>query len=105
MENIQYEVTPTTTVVDPKGSGNTMSYLISMPLPVGTKLYGVDVINQYEALLEEHRAFVRELDVLLNGANGAAKQASICDIVSQVKLTGIKIKMENRVGFIPHSQD
>lgn len=27
---------------------------------------------------------VRELDVLLNGEDGAAKQASLCDIVSQV---------------------
>jgi len=38
----------------------------------------------YEAVLAGHRALVRELDVLLNGEEGAAKQASLCDIVSQL---------------------
>lgn len=33
----------------------------------------------------DHRALVRELDVLLNGEAGAAKQASLCDIVVQVR--------------------
>jgi len=32
----------------------------------------------------DHKRLVRELDVLLNG-NGAAKQASLCDIVCQLK--------------------
>jgi len=38
----------------------------------------------YEAVLADQRSLVRELDVLLNGA-GAAEQASLCDIVSQVR--------------------
>src|SRR6185437_13401999 len=38
----------------------------------------------YEEVLAGHRALVRELDVALNGA-GAARQASLCDIVAQVK--------------------
>lgn len=36
----------------------------------------------YEEVLSAHRRLVRELDVLLNGS-GAAKQASLCDIVGQ----------------------
>ncbi len=39
----------------------------------------------YEEVLADHRRLVRELDVLLNGEAGAAKQASLCDIVSQVR--------------------
>lgn len=37
----------------------------------------------YEEVLADHRRLVRELDVLLNGS-GAAKQASLCDIVGQL---------------------
>lgn len=36
-------------------------------------------------VLDDHQKLVRELDVALNGEDGAAKQASLCDIVSQVK--------------------
>lgn len=39
----------------------------------------------YEAVLADHRRLVRELDVLLNGEAGAAMQASLCDIVGQVR--------------------
>lgn len=39
----------------------------------------------YEHVLADHRRLVRELDVALNGEAGAAKQASLCDIVAQVK--------------------
>ena len=34
---------------------------------------------------DDQDRLVRELDVLLNGEDGAAKQASLCDIVSQVR--------------------
>lgn len=37
------------------------------------------------AVLDSHRGLVRELDIALNGEAGAAKQASLCDIVAQVK--------------------
>lgn len=40
-------------------------------------------VADYEAVLADHRRLVRDLDVYLNGA-GAAPQASLCDIVSQV---------------------
>lgn len=46
----------------------------------------------YEEVLTDHRRLVRELDVLLNGEEGAAKQASLCDIVAQVSHEGIQIK-------------
>lgn len=39
----------------------------------------------YEEVLADHRRLVRELDVLLNGEAGAAKQASLCDIVGQIQ--------------------
>jgi hypothetical protein len=42
-------------------------------------------VADYEEVLADHRRLVRELDVALNGEAGAAKQASLCDIVSQVR--------------------
>jgi hypothetical protein len=44
----------------------------------------------YEEVLADHRRLVRELDVLLNGEEGAAPQASLCDIVMQVKKQGLR---------------
>ncbi|HIE1413886.1 TPA: hypothetical protein ACXJR5_002349, partial [Pseudomonas aeruginosa] len=41
--------------------------------------------DDYEEVLADHRRLVRELDVLLNGEEGAAKQASLCDLVAQVR--------------------
>lgn len=46
--------------------------------------------SDYEEVLADHRRLVRELDVLLNGEEGAAKQASLCDIVAQVQRERIK---------------
>lgn len=45
----------------------------------------VDRAMAYEEVLTDHRRLVRELDVLLNGEAGAAMQASLVDIVSQVR--------------------
>ena len=39
----------------------------------------------HKECLADHRRFVRVLDVGLNREDGAAKQASLCDIVGQVK--------------------
>ena len=49
-------------------------------------------IADYEATLADHRRLVRELDVALNGEENAAQQASLCDIVHQVKHEGIKAR-------------
>lgn len=35
-------------------------------------------------VIADHHRLVKELDVALNGEDGAAKQASLCDIVGQV---------------------
>lgn len=42
-------------------------------------------IADYEQVLADHRRLVRRLDVALNGEAGAAKQASLCDIVGQLE--------------------
>jgi hypothetical protein len=42
-------------------------------------------LADYEEVLADHRRLVREIDVLLNGVAGAAKQASLCDIVAQLR--------------------
>lgn len=49
------------------------------------------VQQDYEEVMEDHRRLVRELDVLINGEEGAAQQASLCDIVAQVKREGLKV--------------
>lgn len=43
----------------------------------------------YEQVEIDNRRLVRELDVLINGEN-AAQQASLCDIVAQVRSEGLK---------------
>lgn len=40
--------------------------------------------EDYEAVLADHRRLVRELDVIINGED-AAKQAKLCDMVSQIR--------------------
>lgn len=42
-------------------------------------------IQDHEECDNDRRRLVRELDVLLNGEAGAAKQAALCDIVGQVR--------------------
>lgn len=45
----------------------------------------------FEDVFEDHKRLTRELDVLLNGEDGAARQASLCDIVSQMRaMKGLK---------------
>ena len=42
-------------------------------------------IRDLEASLEDVRRLTRELDIAINGIEGAAKQASLCAILNQVK--------------------
>lgn len=44
-----------------------------------------DVVADYEEVLAGHKCLTRELDVLLNGEEGAARQASLCDLVAQLR--------------------
>ena len=46
--------------------------------------------DQYAECEKDKDRLVRELDVLLNG-DGAAPQASLCDIVSQVRKSGVMV--------------
>lgn len=43
-----------------------------------------ELVADHEEVHRDHQRLVRDLDVLLNGEAGAAKQASLCDIVSQM---------------------
>lgn len=49
-------------------------------------------IADYEESFESHRKLVKELDIIINGEEGCAEQASLCDIVSQLKGKEIIIK-------------
>jgi len=44
----------------------------------------ISLIQDYEDVLADKRRLTKEIDVALNG-DGAAEQASLCDIVAQVK--------------------
>lgn len=50
-------------------------------------------VHYQQQALDDKRRLTRELDVLLNGEEGAAAQASLCDIVAQVRM--IKNKLNN----------
>jgi hypothetical protein len=43
------------------------------------------VVNDYEWALASHRKIVREIDVMINGEEGAARQASLVDLVGQIQ--------------------
>lgn len=58
----------------------------------------------YEEVLADHRRLVRELDVLING-DGSAPQASLCDIVSQVRKQGLVVKQPPAPAIDAFSKD
>jgi hypothetical protein len=39
----------------------------------------------YEEVLADHKRLVREIDEIISGENGMAKQASLCDLVGPIK--------------------
>ena len=47
--------------------------------------YAARKVAGYEEVLADHRRLVRELDVEMNGEEGAAKQASLCDLIGEHK--------------------
>lgn len=51
----------------------------------------LDASKDYKDVLAGHRRLIRDLDVLFNGEEGAAQQASLGDIVAQIRKEGIKI--------------
>lgn len=67
-------------------------------------------VKDWKEVDDAHKRLVRELDVLLNGKDGAAQQASLCDIVSQVKHGGLSFarvkELENALTKCSdHSED
>lgn len=63
----------------------------ALGLPGGTDIT-VELLPAINGLLAAKQAanrLVRQLDVLLNGEAGAAKQASLCDLVAQVAKSGV----------------
>lgn len=73
--------------------------------------------SDYEAVLADHKRLVRELDVLLNGEDGAAQQAFLADLVAQVRRQGIRAALPSqsagepegvtclRCGFVTYIQE
>ena len=43
------------------------------------------LVTDYEEVLADKRRLAREIDVAMHGEKGAAKQASLCDLVSAAK--------------------
>lgn len=41
-------------------------------------------IDDYKEVIEDHKRLCRELDEIINGKDGMAKQASLCDLVGQI---------------------
>ena len=68
----------------------------ALGLPGGTDITEelVPAVNGMLAAQADHQRLVRELDVLLNGEAGAAKQASLCDLVAQVAKDGVVAKTQ-----------
>lgn len=66
----------------------------ALGLPGGTDITVelVPAIHDLLAVQQDADRLVRELDVLLNGEAGAAKQASLCDLVAQVAKDGVVAK-------------
>jgi hypothetical protein len=48
----------------------------------------IQYVRDLEEVIEDKHRLTRELDVLLNGEENAAEQASLCDIVGQVATLG-----------------
>lgn len=44
----------------------------------------------YEEVLADHRRLVRELDVAMHGTAGAAKQASLCDLIEPARKMALR---------------
>jgi len=43
-------------------------------------------VSQYKSATDSFNRLVREIDIILSGEDGAAKQASLCDLMGQIRL-------------------
>jgi hypothetical protein len=41
-------------------------------------------VKDYQEVIDSHNRLVKQLDVMINGIDGAAEQASLCDIIAQI---------------------
>ena len=69
------------------GHGDTMEELLR---ELGEQVQAVSERNapgraDYEEVLEDHKRLVREIDEIINGKEGMAKQASLCDLIPQIE--------------------
>jgi hypothetical protein len=48
-------------------------------------------LQDYKEAHADKQRLVREMDVILNGEEGAAKQASLCDLVGQIKTVAERV--------------
>jgi len=46
----------------------------------------LEQVRDYQVCHEDHKRLVREIDVIMHGEDGAAKQASLCDLVNPIKI-------------------
>lgn len=44
-----------------------------------------ETIVDFESAYTDYKRLVREIDVIINGEDGAAKQASLCDLMGQIR--------------------
>ena len=79
-EKIQYEMNIDWMANKPLYMAGARAVLASTPIAQQTERAAL--IADYEAMQVQNRKLVRRLDVALNG-DGAARQASLCDLVSQ----------------------
>lgn len=56
-----------------------------------------ELLSDYEKAARSRDALVRQLDVIWNGEAGAAKQASLCDIVSQMEVEVPELREQIKV--------
>lgn len=60
------------------------------------------LVEGYEGVLEDKVRLTRELDVAMHGEEGAAKQASLCDLIEPAKRMRETIE---RLRTLPHAED
>lgn len=66
---------------------NDIEYVLEESQPENQKAEpeGAEEVYKVQEIFDDHKKLVRELDVIINGENAASPQASLCDIVAQLK--------------------
>ncbi len=64
-------------------SESSIEFLREIPAEVAAVV--AELKKNYEEVLEDHDRLVRDIDVIMHGEHGAAKQASLCDLVGPIR--------------------